>query len=129
MRLSVYSLSDALMSFGLVQFEEREVGEVRRALESMDLESVERALRSAGIELEEITIARGTRYRGSWSAPVIYMSVLGSSKKYWLEILDEFADFVCNDSVVEAVNTIVRILASLSPHVKMPRGRTMLGVV
>ncbi len=129
MKLSVYSLSDALMSFGIIQFEEGEVGEVRKVVEELGIEGVEKVLQSLGIEVEEITMAKGIRSRGSWRAPVVYLSILGSSKKYWLEILDEFADFVCNENVVEAVNTIVRVLKALSPKLTIRRGKSILGIM
>jgi len=128
LRISVYSLSDAAMSFGIVQFEEGELGAVKKAVESMSLDRLVNTLRSIGIEVEEITVAKGVRVRGSWRSEVVYLSILGSSKKYWLEILDEFADFVCNESVIDAVNTVTKLLSALSPVVKSRGKRSIIGM-
>jgi len=128
MRISVYSLEGASMSFGLIQFEDWEIGVVRRALSSMSLEDLQNLFRSIGLRVREISVAHGVRARGDWRADTLYISIFcEDSQRYWIEVLDEFMDFLSNEDVLTTVETMTRLIKAVNPRIEL-KGRRMLAL-
>ena len=128
MRISVYSLEGASMSFGLIQFEDWEIGVVRRALSSMSVEDIKSLFRSIGLRVREISVAQGVRVRDDWRADTLYISVFcEDSQRYWIEVLDEFMDFLSNEDVLTTVETMTRLIKAVNPKIEL-RGRRVLAI-
>ncbi len=126
MKISVYSLKDVEMSLGIVQFEEDELGIVRKILENLDIEEIAKKFKSIGIDVVELTKAIGIRVRGSWSGNVLYISVHGEGERIWIEVLDEFLDFIANLDVLKAVEVITSFIRNIYPGIRIRHRKMMV---
>ncbi len=127
MRLSIYSFNDLIGSYGIIQFEEGEIGSIYKRVLETSIDGLKNLIESVfKEEVRGISRASGKLVYRSREVDMVYVRIeLDDNREYSLEIYRESTMVRSNTSLKETLRDIVMLFKTMEPSLKLRRSLTI----